>query len=319
MFHTLVFILLLSVGALHQNISVAQTYPSEPIRILTTGSGGSGDVISRIVAHGVGKNFSYPVIVENRGTGVLPGIGVFRAKPDGHTLLISTNALWVTQFFQSDVPFDPLGDFSPITLVGISPQMLIVSPSLPVESLKELITLAKQKPGVLNYGTPGTASASHLAGELFKSMAGVDVARVSYKAVGQAMTDIMSGRVHLMFTSVPLGMPQWKAGKVKALAVTSLSPSALTPGLDTMAASGLPGYESAAIVGMFAPAKTPDAIIKRLNSEVVRFIASPEGKAQLLAAGLDPVGSTAEELRARIQHEVAHLGRVLKEAGIVPK
>lgn len=317
--HVAIFSLVLFFGVLQQDISFAQTYPSEPIRILTTGTGGSGDVISRIVAHGVGKNFPRPVVVENRGTGVLPGIGVYRAKPDGHTLLISTNALWVTQFFQADVPFDPLEDFSPITLVGISPQILIVSPSLPVESLKELIALAKQKPGTLNFGTPGTASASHLAGELFKSMAGVDVVRVSYKAVGQAITDIISGRVHLMFTSVPLGLPQWKAGKVKALAVTSLSPSALAPGLETMAASGLPGYESAAIMGMFAPAKTPDAIIRRLNSEVVRFIVSPEGKAQLLAAGLDPAGSSPEELRARIQSEITHLGRVLKEAGITPK
>jgi len=207
-------------------------------------------------------------------------------------------------------------DFSPVTLATRSPSVLVVHASLPVNSVRELIALAKTRPGNLNYGSGPSGASSHLAPELFKSMAGIDIVRVAYKGTGPALNALIADQVQLMFASPALAMPHVKSGRLKALAVTSAQSSVLLPELPAIADSGLPGYESVAMVAVFAPARTPDAIIKRLNQESVRFLNSPEAKQRFLNAGAETVGSSPAELTATLKSEMTRIGKVIRNAGI---
>ena len=295
-----------------------QDYPSKPIRIVTAEPGGSSDFAARVIAQGLSRNFGHKVVVENRGggSGIIAAQTVAKAPPDGYTLLYYGPAIWLLPFLQDNVPYDPVRDFSPITLPVRSPNILVVHPSLPVRSVKELIALAKARPGELNYGSASRGSASHLAPELFKVMAGVHIVQVSYKGGGPALIDLIAGQVQLMFGSATSVAPHLRSGRLRALAITSAQPSALLPDLPTIAASGLPGYEAVSIYGMFAPANTSATIINQLNQEIVRVLNTPNAKEKFFSVGVETVGSSPEQLAAAIKTDMARMGKVIKDASI---
>ena len=299
------------------DIVAAQNYPHKPIRIVTSEVGGSLDFSARIVAQGLTGALGQSVIVENRGgaSGAIMAQMVARASPDGYTLLFYGSALWILPLLQA-TPYDAIKDFAPITAAIRSPTILVVHPSLQVASVKDLIALAKSKPGGYNYASSATGGSAHLAAELFKSMAGVNMVRISYKGNGPAVNDLIAGQVHLMFSSAAGVMPHVKSGKVKALAVTSAQPSELLPALPTVAATGLPGFEASTVYSIFAPARTPAPLVTRLNREIVQLLLRADAKERFFNAGVEPVGSTPDQLAATIKSEVASLGKVIKEAGI---
>ncbi len=296
----------------------AQLQPNKPIRLVTSGFGGGTDFAARQLATGLTASLGQQVIVENRGSSVVPGEIVSKAPPDGHTLLFTSGGiLWVLPFFQK-VPYDPVKDFDPVAVTASFPAILAVNASVPANSVKEFIALAKAKPGALNYVMTAQGGSAHLATELFNSMAGVKIVPVPYKDTGTAITDLISGRVQMFFSAAGPVMPHVKSGKLKALGVTSAKPSALLPDMPTVAAS-LPGYDMEAVYCVFAPAKTPAAIINRLNQEIVRVLNQPDVKARFLAAGIEPAPSSPAELGALRKSDMARMGKVIKEAGISPQ
>lgn len=298
----------------------AQNYPNKPIRIVAAAPGGTGDFVARLVGQGLTARLGQQVIVENRGAGggIIAAQTVAQAAPDGYTLLSYGPTIWLLPFLRSSLPYDPVRDFSPVTSLVTAPNLLVVHPSLPVKSVSELIALAKGRPGELNYGSGATGATPHLAAELFKAMAGVDIVRINYKGTGQALNDLIAGQVQLMFSSAAAGLAHVKSGRLRALAVTSAQPSALFPGMPTVAAAGLPGYESASIFAVFAPAKTPAALIRRLNQEIVRVLNGADVKEKLFNAGVEVVGSSPEEFAATMKSEMARWGKVIRDAGIRP-
>jgi len=219
-------------------------------------------------------------------------------------------------FLQDNVPYDPLRDFAPIALVMIAPNVLVVHPSMPVKSVKQLIAFAKGRPGALNYSTTTLGSPSHLSAELFKAMAGVKIVGIPYKGAAQSMQDLISGRVELSFPSAAAAGAHVKSGRVRALAVTSAEPSVLFPGLPTIAAAALPGYEAVGKFGVFAPAGTPAAIIARLNQEIVRVLSSADTKEKFLAVGGEVSGGSPEAFAATVRSEMTRMGKVIRDAGI---
>jgi tripartite-type tricarboxylate transporter receptor subunit TctC len=292
-----------------------QQYPNKPIRVITGTTGGGNDFQSRLVAQGISGPLGQPVIVENRAGNILQAETVIKAPPDGYTLLVTSGDLWVLPFLEK-VPYDPVKDFSPISILSREANVVVVHPSLPVRSIKELIALAKAKPGELNFASGSTGSGSHLSGELFKSMAGVNIVRIPYKGVGFAFTELIAGQTQLMFPSTGSGMPHVRVGKLRALAVASAQPTALAPGVPTVTASGLPGFVMGSTGGIFAPAKTPEAVINRLNQEIVRFIKTEDVKEKFFVLGMEPVGSSPDELAAAMKSEIVTFGKVIRDAGI---
>ena len=292
----------------------AQDYPSKPIRIIVPGIGNSFDIAARQIAQAL--SLGQPVIVDNRPPGVIPGQVVAQSPADGYTLLYSGSSLWLGQYLQRSTPYDAIKAFLPITLTTRSPTVLVVHPSLPVKSVKDLIALAKSRPGALNYAAGATGAVNHLTAELFKSMAGVDIVRVAYRGGGPALMDLMAGQVQLMFSVTGSVAPHMKSGRLRALAVTSAQPTQLAPGLPTVAASGLPGFEAVSNAGIFAPAKTPKPIIDRLNQEIVRALAKPDVTEKFLGNGVEPVGSTPDQLEAAVKAEMVRMGKVIRDAGI---
>jgi tripartite-type tricarboxylate transporter receptor subunit TctC len=296
--------------------AVAQTFPAKPIRIVAAEAGSSNDMVARLLAPGLTAGLGQQTIVENRGGGgvVAPEI-VAKAPADGHTLLLNGSNLWLAQYLRDHVPY-AMTDFVAVSWAASSPGFLVVHPSLPINSVKDLIAYAKAKPGALNYASGSPGALTHLAPELFKHMTGTQIVRIPYKGGGPALSAVIAGEVQIMFATAGGVTPQIKAGRLRGLAVTSAQPSALLPELPTVAASGLPGYESVAMNGILAPAKTPTTIIKRLNQEIVRVLGGAEVKDKLLSSGVEAVGSTPAEFAAKIKSEMGRLGRVIKEAGI---
>ena len=292
----------------------AQDYPNKAIRIVTGGVGGANDVVARSVGQGLTGAWSQPVVVDNRPSGLIPGEIVSKAPPDGYTLIVIGNSFWTLPLLRT-VPYDPVRDFSPITLAIKSPSILVVHPSLPVKSVKELIALAKAKPGLLAYASTGVGGPQHIGAELFKSMAGIDIVHVPYKGTAASITDVISGQVQMMFGSALPVAPHIASGRLRALAVASAQPSALAPGLPTVAAT-VPGYELASPQAIFAPARTPQAIISRLNQEIVRILNRTDTKEKFLNAGIEVVGSSPDELAASVKSEMVRLGKLIKDAGI---
>ena len=291
-----------------------QNYPNKPIRIVTGAAGGAADFVTRTVAQGISGALGQPTVVDNRASGVIEGDAVAKAAPDGYTLLVTSGNLWISGFLQT-APYDVEKDLVPITQVAASPSILVVHPQLPVKSVRELIALAKARPGELNYVSLAAGSTNHLAGELFKALTGVSVVRVSYKSATVATTDLIGGQVQMMFNAVQTAAPHIKSGRLRALAVTSAQPSALFPDLPTMAAT-VPGYESAAIYGAFAPAKTPAAIVSLLNRTIVDYLKTPAAKERLFNAAVEVVGSTPEQFAAVMKSDMAKWGKVIRDAGI---
>jgi len=308
---------LLSLGVIVNSLGAvyAQDYPTKPIRIITSNPGGGNDIIARIIAQGLTERLNQQIVVDNRPAGPMSGELVSKASADGYTLLVGSNTIWTAPLLQP-TPFDPLKDFEPITITSRVPEILVVHPSVGAHSVKELIEIAKSRPGQLNYASSGIGSGSHLAMEMFKSMAGINIVRVPYKGGTQTMTFLVSGEVQLIIDDTPTLMPYVKNGKVTALAVTTAQPSTLAPGLPTMASSGVPGYEAEGLQGLYAPAKTPVAIIRRLNQEVVRILDRKDVKSKLFDLGYETVGSSPEEFAARMRLEIAKATKVIQDAGI---
>jgi tripartite-type tricarboxylate transporter receptor subunit TctC len=238
-----------------------------------------------------------------------------KAPADGYTLLLYGSTVWLGPYLRSNAP-DPLREFAPVTLAATAPNILVVHPSLPVKNVKELIALAKAKPGSLNYGATGIGSSPHLAAELFQAMAGVQFVRISYKGAGAALTDLIGGQIHLTFATASSVTPHLKSGRLRALGVSSAHPSVLLPGLTTIAAAGLPGYESSSLQGVFAPAGVRAPILHRLNQEIVRYLHTDDAKEKFLAVGVETVGSTTEEFAEAMKAEMSRMGKVIRDAGI---
>jgi tripartite-type tricarboxylate transporter receptor subunit TctC len=293
----------------------AQEYPTRPVRIVTSEVGGGNDLQARMIARGLSASLGQQVIVENRPSGVIPGEIVSRASPNGYTLLLYNNTLWTGPLLQA-TPYDPVRDFAPVTTATIGPNVLVVNPASPANSVAELIALAKSKPGALNYASSGTGATNHLAAELFKTLAGVDIVRIGYKGAGPALNDLIANQIQVMFPTAGAAAPHVRAGRVKALAVTSAERSSIAPQLPTVAASGLPGYESLAIYGIFVPARTPRALVNRLNEEIVRVLNSADVKEKFFSMGMEAVGGTPEQLAAKVHSEMVRMGKVIRDAGI---
>jgi tripartite-type tricarboxylate transporter receptor subunit TctC len=293
----------------------AQDYPSRPIRMVTSSAGGGSDLAARVISPGLAGHLGQNVIVDNRGA-IVAIETVAKAAPDGYTLIYYGSQLWLLPLLRSKVSWDPLKDFSPVTLAVTGPNVLVVHPSVAAKSVKELIALAKASPGALNYSSGGIGSSAFMATELFKSMAGITAVHIPYNSAGPAVIALLGGQAQFMFPSAGAAAPHIKSGKLRALAVTTSQPSALAPGVPTMSASGLPGYESTQMSGVFAPAKTPAAIIRRLNQDIVSFLNTAETKERFLNSGVEVVGGGPEEFAAKIKSEVARMGKVIKDAGI---
>lgn len=308
-------IVLAGIMAMSAGTACGQNYPNKPVRIVTAGVGGSPDFVSRVIAQGISGPLGQQVYVENRSSGLIPAETVSRAPPDGYTLLVTSNSMWILTLMQA-APFDPATDFAPVTLACMAPSILVVHPSVPAKSVKALIALAKARPGELNYASSVTGTASHLAGELFKLMAGVNIVRVPYKGAGLATRDLISGQVHLSFFTATSVTPHVKSGRLRALAVTSATPFELFPNLPTIASAGLPGYEVTSMYAVFAPPKTPESIITRLNREIVQFLKTPAAKSRLVNAGSEVVANLPEQLEAAMKSDMARMRKLITQAGI---
>ena len=298
----------------------ADTYPDKPVRVIVpVTAGGTPDVVARMVLPGLSNLLGQQLVIDNRGGagGLIGAELAAKAVPDGYTLFFSSpGSLVILPYLQKQVAYDTLRDFAPVSLVSIGPFLLIAHPSLPVKTVKELLALAKAEPGKLNYASAGNGAANHLAMELFKSMAGVNITHVPYKGAPQAITDLIGGSgVSLMFNSIPPAIQHIKAGRLKLLGVSSAKRSPQLPDVPTVSESGVPGYESITWFGLLAPAKTPKAIVARLNELLVQVVRAPELKAQFEIQGYDPVGSSAAEFSMFIRAESEKYGRVVKLSG----
>jgi tripartite-type tricarboxylate transporter receptor subunit TctC len=296
----------------------AQTYPIKPIRfIVPYVPGGGADAVARLIAPRVSEKLGQQVIVDNRGGGG-SNIGTelaARTPPDGYTLLMGTAATAINVSLYSKLAFDPLKDFTAVTLLGKTPNVIAIHPSLPAKSIKELIALAKAASGQINYGSGGSGTTPHLTMELFKVMAKVNLVHVPYKSVGPAVIALLSGEVSIVATSPLVLMPHIQSGRLRVLAITSLSRSPAYPAIPTIAESGLPGYEVAQWFGVLAPTGTPDAIVAKLNSEFVRVMRMPEINEALSREASLPLGSTAQDFTVYFREEVAKWAKVVKFAG----
>ena len=297
--------------------ALGQDYPAKTIRIVTAPPGGSNDFAARLIQRGLTDRAGWQVVVDNRPTILVPEV-VAKSPPDGYTFLVAAGT-FITGHLIEKMPYDPLRDFAAISLTHRQPNILVVHPSLPVKSVKELIALAKARPGQLNYASSGLGSTNHLAGEQFNVMTGTKVVRINFKGAGPAVQSVVSGEVHLMYANLAAASPFLETGRLRPLAITSAEPSALRPGLPTMAAAGLPGFEAVVMTVACAPAGTPAAIVNRLNQEIVRILHLPEIKEKFSAIGIETVGSSPQELTAVMKSEIARTAKLVKDAGIVAR
>jgi tripartite-type tricarboxylate transporter receptor subunit TctC len=301
--------------------TLAQAYPTKPIRLIVPSAPGGGtDIAARLIAQGLTESFGQAVVVDNRGgAGGIAGVTVAakHSAPDGYTLVLGSNGhLSFASAINPKLPYDPQKDLTPISLVANQPFVLAVSATLPVNSIRELIALAKAKPGTITYGSGGTGSASHLGVELFCIKSGITLMHIPYKGTGPGMSALMSGELNLLMAGLATVLPQAKSGKIKVLAVSGVQRSRMAPEVPTVAEAGVPGYASVAIFGVLAPAKTPPALIERLNREIVKVLHQPEVKERLFNAGTEVVASSADAFGAAIKTEMTTLGKLIKDSGI---
>lgn len=300
----------------------APKFPTKPVRMLVGFSaGGATDHVARFLSPGLGEALGQTVVVENRpgASSQIAGELVAKAPPDGHTLLMTTQTLMTSQMIERKTYPDFVKDFAPVSLCATSPLILVVNPSLPVKSLKELIALARARPGELNYGSGGLGTTPHLSGELLATMAKLKIVHVPYKGEAPALIDVLAGHVPFMFSNVTASLSFVKAGKLRALAMTGLRPSPAVPGMPTMAEMGLPGFEVVGFFGVLAPAATPREVVARLNREVVKVLARPDIRERFAAQALEPSDKTAEQFAEYIKGEVGRWGKLIDEAGIRKK
>ena len=300
--------------------SLAQNYPSKPIHLIVGfAPGGPNDIVARVVAQKLSTNVGVPVTVDNK-PGADSMIGTqqtAKSAPDGYTISMISASATIHPSVYENIPYEITKDFSPITVIAASPFVLVVNAALPVKSVKELVAYAKGRPGQLNFASSGLGGSLHLAGELFKELAQIDMNHVPYKGGAPAATDVVSGQVQLMFSPIGVVMPFVKTGKLRALAVTSAKRWPTLPDLPTMIESGVAGYEASGWYALVAPAKTPAPIINRLNQEIVRSLTQPDVRQQLANFDLEPVGSTPEEMARHLSVEVVKWEKVSRDAKIV--
>ena len=290
-----------------------EQYPNKVVRLVTPATGGNADIVARILASGLSASMGQQFIVDNRGS-IAPGV-VAKAPPDGYTLLVTGSPAWLLPLLSPGVPWDAK-DFAPITLATSSPSLLVVHPSLPAKGVKDLIALAKARPGVLNFASGTIGATPHLAGELFKHMAGVDIVRVTYKGTGGAVVAVLTGEVHLMFPGAPAAMPYVNQGRLRALAVGSTEPSPFAPGVPTVAATGLPNFESVSPFGVMAPRGTPVGIVNRLNKEAVRVLNAEEVKPKLFNMGSEVVANSPDAFAAKIRADMERVYKLVAATGL---
>ena len=300
-------------------LALAQAYPSKPIRfVVPYPAGGPLDTVARLLAQKVSEGVGQPVVVDNKpGAGGNIGADIVAKSPaDGYTILmgaVATHAINPTLY--ASIPYDPVRDFAPITQVASTPNVLVVNPAVPATTLREFIAYAKANPGKLNFGSGSTGSAGHLAGELFKTMTGVEMTHVPYKGAAPAMNDLVGGQIQLMFDNLASSLGQVRAGKVRALAVTTASRTPLAPELPTIAEAGLPGFDISTWFGVFAPAGTPREALDRLHAQFTRALGAPDVREKMQNLGAEPVGSRPEEFAAYIRAEGEKYARVIKASG----
>jgi tripartite-type tricarboxylate transporter receptor subunit TctC len=300
----------------------AQPYPARPIRfIVPNAAGGSTDLVARTVAQKMSEGIGQQLIVDNRpgSGGIVATEMVAKSTPDGYTLLMATiGNIAISPHLYPKLGYDAVRDFSPITQLASAAYMLIAHPAVPARNVKDLVAAAKSQPGQLNYASAGSGTGSHLAAELFKSVAHVDIVHVPYKGGTPGLLDVIAGNVQIMFNGIPSSMPHLKAGRVKAFAVTTPARSPAAPELPTIAESGYPGAEATSWTGVLAPAGTPGAIVARLHAEFAKVLQHPDIKARLSADGAVPVGSTPLQFAQYIRSELAKWGKVVKASGATP-
>ena len=317
----LVFAILTSAyGAPALGSESAAAYPGKPVRLIVTfPPGGGADMIARAVGQKLFESWGQQVVVDNRGGagGIIGTEIAARSAPDGYTLLIgASSGLVINPLLRTNLPYDPVRDFMPVSLLIVNPTLLVVNSSVPANSVKELIALAKAKPGQLNYASVGQGSPIHLAMELFKSMTGTNFVHVPYKGAGPAVTDLLAGQVQLMFNSMPSVLPHVKTGRLRGLAVGSAQRFRTVPDIPTVAEAGVPGFEAMTWFGMFAPAGTPKYIINKLNTQIVRILADPEMAHYLVIQGSEARSSTPEELAKYMRVESERAKKAIKSAAI---
>ena len=305
--------------ALAAALAAAQTYPTKPIRLVVPfPPGGATDILARDVAQKLTEAWGQSVIVDNR-----PGAGgnigselVAKSSPDGYTLemgTVGTHAINASLY--AKMPYDHVRDFTPVILVAGVPNVLVVNPALPANSVAELIAYAKANPGKLNFASSGNGTSIHLSGELFKVMAGVQITHIPYKGSAPALQDLLGGQVQMMFDNLPPSLPQIKAGKLRALGVTTLTRAPALPDVPTLSESGLPGFEASSWFGILAPAGTPAPIVAKLNAEIAKWLATPEAKEKLAKQGANAAGGTPDDFAKHIAAETAKWAKVVKDSG----
>ena len=314
------FLLVMLAACLQSAPALAQTYPSKPVRLIVPAPpGAAADIRARWIAEKLSPMLGQPIIVDNRaGAGGAIGTeAAAKSAADGYTiLLVHQGTMAVNPHVYAKLGYDPLTDFAPITRLSLGPLLLAVNASLPVQSVADLVRLAKQKPGQINFGSPGNGTPPHLAGELFKHMAGIDVTHIPYKGGAQALTDLVAGQIAFSMDNLAVQLPQVKAGRIRAIATTGAQRIAALPEVPTVAEAGVRDYEYLAWMGIAAPAATPRAIVARLNFDIVTILSTPAARDWLSAQGNVPGGDTPEQFAAFIKSEHAKLGRIVREAGI---
>ena len=297
----------------------AQNYPTRAVRLVVPfAPGGSTDIVARVIAQKLNEMWGQPVIVDNRagGSTVIGTDVVAKAPPDGHTLLVTPAPFTIVPSLATKLPYDPHKDFEPITLINTTPLVVVVHPGVPAKSIKELIALARSRPGALNFGSSGSGGSNHLAGELFNALAGVKMVHVPYKGNAPALTDLVGGHVDLLFNGLTSALPLIKSGKLRPLGMTSLKRAGALPDVPTVDEQGLKGFQAVAWNGLTAPARTPKDVIAKLNADVSRVIRTAELVEKLRAEGSDPVGSSVSDYTAFLRDEIAKWAKVIKFANI---
>ena len=297
----------------------AQPFPSRPIRLISPyPPGGGNDVLARLIADKMGDGLGQRVVVDNRaGANTIVGTDIVaKSAPDGHTLVLVPNSFVTNVGFYAKLPYDTVRDFAPIALVALSPQMLVVHPSVPATTVKELITLAKAKPGYYSYGSSGNGSVGHLAMALFDMMAGVKMEHIAYKGTAPAVTELLGGQIPLMMSSMLSVLPQVRAGKLRLLAVSTARRSPAVPDTPTIAESGVPGYEATLWYGLVAAARTPAPVLEKLSSQVEKTLLDPEIIEKLARQGVEPYYYGPQEFARRVRDEIPKWAKVIKDAGI---
>ena len=297
----------------------AQAFPTRTVRLVVPfAAGGSTDIIGRVLGQKLNEMWGQPVVIDNRagGSTVIATDIVAKSPPDGHTLLVTPAPFTIVPSLIAKLPYDPQKDFEPITLINTTPLVVVVHPGVPARSVRELIALAKNRPGALNYGSSGSGGSNHLAGELFNAMAGVKMVHVPYKGNAPALADLLGGHVDLVFNGLTSALPFIKSGKLRVLAVTSINRAGALPEVPTLDESGLKGFQAVAWNGLTAPARTPKEVIAKLNADVLKVIRSPELVEKLKAEGSDPVGSSVEEYTRFLRDEIAKWSKVIKFANV---